>query len=136
MDKKNLGVEVTLENSEWAVYIEKLHSLDYQVGRMGWIADFNDAINFLEMFRDKDGGNNDTGWENAQFKDLLAKSSTEKDAAKRAQLLQQAEAIFMDEMPVLPIYFYTNNWVVNDKLKDVFIDGLSNIYFKWAHFES
>ncbi|WP_028562107.1 peptide ABC transporter substrate-binding protein [Paenibacillus pinihumi] len=133
---KNLGVEVTLENSEWAVYIEKLHSLDYQVGRMGWIADFNDAINFLEMFRDKDGGNNDTGWENAQFKDLLAKSSTEKDAAKRAQLLQQAEAIFMDEMPVLPIYFYTNNWVVNDKLKDVFIDGLSNIYFKWAHFES
>jgi oligopeptide transport system substrate-binding protein len=135
MWKQNLGVEVTLDNQEWAVYLDKMHSLDYQVGRMGWLGDFNDAINFLELYRDAKGGNNDTGWENPEFKELLAKSATEADADARQQLLKDAEAIFMDEMPVAPIYFYTNNWVQNEKLKDVVVSGLGDIQFKWAYLE-
>lgn len=71
MWKKNLGVKVELDNSEWNVYIDKLHSQNYQIGRMGWLGDFNDPINFLELFRDKEGGNNDTGWEDPEFKKLL-----------------------------------------------------------------
>ena len=47
MWKKNLGVEVTLDNSEWKVYIEKVQHLDYNIARMGWLGDFNDVINFL-----------------------------------------------------------------------------------------
>ena len=135
MWKKELGINVKLENEEWKVYITKLHSGDYQVGRMGWLGDFNDPINFLELFRDKKGGNNDTNWENPKFKQLLIDSQTEADPAKRIQMLKDAEAIFMDEMPVAPIYFYTDYWVQNDKLKDVVISGLGDVQFKWAHFE-
>ena len=54
MWKKNLGVEVTLDNSEWKVYIEKVQSLDYNIARMGWLGDFNDPINFLEMYYSAD----------------------------------------------------------------------------------
>ena len=135
MWKKNLGVEVTLDNSEWKVYIDKVQSLDYNIARMGWLGDFNDAINFLEMYYAADGGNNDTGWENKEFQALLDQSSTEADAAKRQELLKQAEAIFMEEMPVIPVYFYTNNWVQADNLKDVAVSGLGDVQFKWAYFE-
>lgn len=135
MWKKNLGVEVTLDNQEWKVYIDKLHSGDYQIGRMGWLGDFNDPINFLELYKDKNGGNNDTFWENAEFKDLLNKSSKEADPAKRTKLLKDAEKIFINDMPVAPIYFYTDTWVQNDHLKGVVISGLGDVQFKWAYFE-
>jgi oligopeptide transport system substrate-binding protein len=135
MWKKELGVEVTLDNAEWAVYIDKLHKGDFMVGRMGWLGDFNDPINFLELFREKNGGNNDTLWENAEFKKLLDDSQKETDADKRAQMLKDAEAIFMDEMPVAPIYFYTNVWVEKENLKDVSVSGLGDVQLKWAYFE-
>ncbi|WP_368985583.1 peptide ABC transporter substrate-binding protein [Caldifermentibacillus hisashii] len=135
MWKTNLGVETTLENEEWAVYIEKLHNGDYMVGRMGWLGDFNDPINFLELFRDKDGGNNDTRWENPEFKQLLINSQQEKDSETRLDMLKQAEQIFIDEMPVAPIYFYTNAWVQKENLKDVVISGLGDVQLKWAYVE-
>nr|WP_302053238.1 peptide ABC transporter substrate-binding protein [Bacillus sp. FJAT-29790] len=135
MWKQNLGVEVTLDNQEWKVYLDKLHTLDYQVGRLGWLADFNDAITFLELYRDANGGNNDTGWSNKEFKDLLVKSASEADPDVRKQLLKDAEAIIMDEMPVAPIYFYTFNWVKNDKLKDVHVSDTGEVQYKWAYFE-
>ena len=130
--KKNLGVDVKLDNKEWKVYIEDLHQGNFQIGRMGWLGDFNDPINFLELFKEKNGGNNDTHWENPQFKDLLNKSAVEKDPAKRKDLLAQAEQIFMDEMPVAPIYFYTDSWVKSDKVNGVLVDGLGNVDFKWT----
>ncbi|KON89428.1 ABC transporter substrate-binding protein [Sporosarcina globispora] len=135
MWKQNLGVEVTLDNAEWNVYLDKLDQMDYQVARLGWLGDFNDAINFLEMYRDADGGNNNTGWESKEFQDLLAKSATETDPEARQQLLKDAEAIFMEAMPVAPIYFYTNNWVQAENLKDVAVSGLGDVQYKWAHFE-
>lgn len=135
MWKTNLGIDVKLSNEEWAVYIDKLHSGDYQIGRMGWLGDFNDAINFLELYRDKDGGNNDTNWENAEFKQLLIDSQKETDADKRTQMLKDAEAILMDELPIAPIYFYTNTWVQKENLKGVVISGLGDAQLKWAYFE-
>ncbi|MGD8191186.1 peptide ABC transporter substrate-binding protein [Brevibacillus ginsengisoli] len=133
--KDTLGVEVKLENKEWKVYIEDLHNGQFQIGRMGWLGDFNDPINYLELFKDKQGGNNDTLWENAKYKELLNQSDKETDPAKRTEILEQAEQIIMDESPVIPIYFYTDSWVQNDKVKGVVIDGLGNIDYKWATVE-
>lgn len=135
MWKNNLGVEVSLDNQEWKVYLEKLDTLDYQIGRLGWLADFNDPITFLDIYRDPKGGNNDTGWSNKEFQDLLAKSATEADHEKRMQILKDAEAVFMDEMPVAPIYFYTFNWVKAENLKDVVVSDTGEVQYKWAYFE-
>jgi len=133
--KKNLGVEVKLENKEWKVYLEDLHEGNFQIGRMGWLGDFNDPINFLELYKDKEGGNNDTNWENPKFKELLNQSALEKDSEKRKKILADAEAILMEDMPIAPIYFYTNSWVKKDEVKGVKVDGLGHIDFKWAHIE-
>ncbi|MGE7089960.1 peptide ABC transporter substrate-binding protein [Lysinibacillus sp. NPDC048646] len=127
---KNLGITVGLDNSEWQVYLEKLNVLDYQVGRMGWIADYNDAYTFLEMYDTAENGNNDTGWENAEYKDLLKQSVAEIDPAKRLELLKQAEAIAMTELPIAPIYYYTNLYVKNDKVQNMAPDRIGNIQLK------
>ena len=71
--EQKLGISSQLDNSEWQVYIDKLKTGDYQIGRMGWVADFKDPYTFLEMFDTAKNGNNQTGWENAQYKDLLKK---------------------------------------------------------------
>lgn len=134
MWKENLGVDVELSNSEWAVYIDQLHSGDYQIGRMGWLGDFNDPINFLELYKEK-GGNNDTRWHSEEFASLLEESQTETDSEKRSEMLKEAEGILMDEMPIAPIYFYTNAWVQDENLKDVVMSGLGDVQLKWAHFE-
>lgn len=130
--KKNLGVDVKLENKEWKVYLEDLHQGNFQIGRMGWLGDFNDPINFLELYKDKKGGNNDTNWENPKYKELLNQSALEKDPEKRKAILAQAEQTLMDEMPVMPIYFYTDSWVQNDKVTGVVIDGLGSVDYKNA----
>lgn len=129
---KNLGINVTIDNSEWQVYLDKLTNLDYDIARLGWIGDYNDAYTFLEMYDSADNGNNDTGWENAKYAELLKQSATETDAAARIDLLKQAESIIMSEMPVAPIYFYTNLSVKKDYVQNMEQDELGNIYLKYV----
>ncbi|MGY0693364.1 peptide ABC transporter substrate-binding protein [Virgibacillus sp. FSP13] len=132
MWRENLGVDVELNNEEWNVFLDTMSEGNYQVGRMGWNADFNDAINFLEIFESV-GGNNYTNWENEEFANLIQKSRTETDEAARDDILRQAEKLFMDEMPIAPIYFYTNVWLNKDYVKDVQVSPLGIIQLKWGY---
>lgn len=131
----NLGVKTELSNSEWGVYLDSVNSGDFQVARMGWSADFIDPINFLEMYYSANGGNNQTGWESARFQALLDQAAMEVDADKRMSLLQEAEAVFMEDMAVAPIYFNTDNWIKVDNLKGELLTALSSLYFKNAYFK-
>lgn len=126
----NLGINAEIDSTEWQVYLDRLNVLDYQVGRMGWIADFNDAISFLDMYRTADSGNNDTGWENEEYKELIDASAAEEDPAARTQMLLDAEAIFMEEMPVIPVYYYTSNYVIQDHVQNLEPDALGNVSLK------
>src|SRR5690625_7967544 len=90
MWSKNLAIDVELNNEEWNVYLDSLGEGNYELGRIGWIADFNDAINFLEIFETV-GGNNYTNWESEEFQALLKESREELDPAKREEILKEAE---------------------------------------------
>ncbi|CAM5216750.1 Oligopeptide transport system substrate-binding protein OS=Ureibacillus acetophenoni OX=614649 GN=SAMN05877842_11166 PE=4 SV=1 [Ureibacillus acetophenoni] len=129
---KNLGITVSIDNSEWQVYLDKLNILDYDVARMGWIADYNNAYSFLEQYNSADNGNNDTGWENAQYTELLKQSVVETDPEARIALLKEAEAIAMSEFPVAPVYYYTNLHVKKDFVKNMAPNALGNVYLKYV----
>ena len=105
MWKQHLGIEVALANQEWASYLRATRALDYQVARRSWIGDYLDPNTFLACLKTGDG-NNRTGWSSARYDSLLGAASRERDAARRMQLLADAEAIVLDEMPYLPIYSY------------------------------
>ncbi|MGN7471653.1 peptide ABC transporter substrate-binding protein [Brevibacillus sp. SAFN-007a] len=130
--KETLGADVKLVEEDWKVFLEQMSTGKYQIGRMGWMADYDDASNFLELFYEKKGGNNQTNWENKLYQSLLDQAAKEADPAKRKQWLTEAEAILMEEMPVLPIYFYVSNWVQDESVKGVVMDNLGYIDFKWA----
>lgn len=130
--RKNLGVEVDLYTAELKVYQEMRSQGNFDLIRFQWGADFNDPINFLEMFREKTGGNNHPNWENPTFKELIDKSYHEPDLAKRKDILLQAETLLMEEMPLAPINFRGNPYIKNDKVKDFIIFPLGGAYFKYT----
>ncbi|MFC3419533.1 peptide ABC transporter substrate-binding protein [Salinicoccus hispanicus] len=128
---ENLGIDITLDNAEWQVYLETLDSGEYQVGRYGWLGDFNDPINFLEIFK-TDGGNNDTGWTNEEYTQLLNDAAQETDEAARTEMMKEAEEILMSEYPFAPIYFYTNLSVHEDTVQNMQADPLGNVQLKYV----
>ncbi|MFB9860615.1 peptide ABC transporter substrate-binding protein [Salinicoccus siamensis] len=132
--KENLGIDVTLDNSEWQVYLEALDAGEHQVGRYGWLADFNDPVNFLEIFKTEEGNNN-TGWTDEEYISLLDQASQETDEAARTEMLQEAESVFMEDFPIAPIYFYTNLSVHEDKVKNMTPDPLGNVQLKYVDIE-
>lgn len=127
---ETLGVNVTIDNSEWQVYLDKVNLLDYQVARLGWAGDYNDAFNFLDMYRTKDTPNNQTGWGNDEFTRLMEEAAVELDEEKRTQLLLEAEAVMMNEMPVIPIYYYTHLSVQQPKVQNIGPDKVGRINLK------
>ncbi len=103
--KRELGIDVKLENKEWKTYLASIDKLNYDVARAGWIGDYNDATTFLGIFT-TGNGNNDTGWGNPEYDKLINGAYAEVDEAKRRKMLEDAEKILMDDMPIIPIYYY------------------------------
>ncbi|CAM3324834.1 peptide ABC transporter substrate-binding protein [Brevibacillus invocatus] len=130
--KQTLGADVKISNLEFKVFLDTVDETNYQVSRRGWQGDFNDPVNFLDIFREKKG-NNSTNWMSPKYNELLEQASKELDPAKRMQLFGQAEQILMDEMPVAPIYFYTDSWLQGENVKQgIYMDSLGNGDLKYV----
>lgn len=113
---KDLGVDVELRNLEWGTFLDTVHTLDYSVARAGWTGDYPDPNTFLDMFV-KGSPSNETGWSNAKYDDLIESAKSETDPQRRLELFSQAEAILMDELPIIPIYFYVSINMVHPRVK-------------------
>jgi oligopeptide transport system substrate-binding protein len=131
MFKVNLGVEVKLENQEWKTFIDTFKQKNFQAARMGWVGDFLDPYPVLDLYS-SGSSSNFTNWSNPEFDQLLDQSLTEQDEAKRFELLHQAEAVLMDEMPIIPIYFSSQNAVVKENIKGIRFSPLNNPDFRYA----
>ena len=116
MWKRELGIEVRLLNMEWKVYLDTEKRLDYEVSRAGWIGDYPDPSTFLETFL-SESGNNRTGWKNAEYDRLLKEAARLGDQKTRYELFQKAEAIFLDELPIIPIYHYTRVYLIQPSVR-------------------
>lgn len=134
MWKKNLGINVTLKNVERKVHLTQLQNHQFLLGRDGWIADYNDAMTFLDIFT-TGNGNNMTGYSNPKYDQLINQAKSEPDKAKRAALMHQAEDQLMIDLPIIPIYYYTEVVCMNPKLKDVHISNLGFFIFREAHLD-
>ena len=116
MWKEHLGATIKIKQMEWTSYITAMFDKDYDLAAGGWIGDYMDPLTFLDMWM-KDGGNNRTGWHNEEFEDILGKAAQTGDPSKRYALLAQAEALFLRERPILPVYWYTRNYLLHPDVK-------------------
>ncbi|HEY5235439.1 MAG TPA: peptide ABC transporter substrate-binding protein, partial [Rhabdochlamydiaceae bacterium] len=131
--RKALDVKVELQAVERKVFFDRLSKKNFQLASGSWTADYNDGMNFLEIFKFKAGGSNNTAWENPQYRELLDRAAETVDADKRTHIFQECENILMKEMPIIPLFHYTMLYVSNPKVKGVVLSSLGNVDFKWAY---
>ncbi|MCS1351778.1 peptide ABC transporter substrate-binding protein [Mechercharimyces sp. CAU 1602] len=124
MLKKNLGVDVKLKNSEWKVFLEEKGNGDFQMARFGWLPDYIDPMTFMDMY-ETDSGQNDPSFSNKEYDKLIKEAKSTIDQEVRMEAMRKAEQVLMDEMPVAPVYFYTESHMSKDYVKDVVytVDG-------------
>jgi oligopeptide transport system substrate-binding protein len=132
--RERLGVNVRIEQVEWKVFLDRMTRLDYEVARGGWYADYVDPNTFIDMFV-TGGGNNNTGWSNKEYDALVDAAAGRIDPAARMEDFRRAEAILLREVPIIPIYFYTQVMLVRPGLEAVYPNVLNRIDFggiRWA----
>jgi len=112
MWKQVLGVETSLVNQEWKVFLDtRVRKVETEVFRAGWIGDYNDPHAFAVLMHSK-SGRNDSAYVNPEYDRLLAQAAQEGDLEARGRLLEQAEGILMADLPIIPIYFYVTKRVM------------------------
>ena len=153
----NVGITMNLENQEWNTFLNTRKEGDYSVARNGWLADYNDPICFLDMWITA-SGNNDVqfgkeGHANLAIYDLdltdlgydvkvengtwaetydviipLIKTCT--DSATRYALMHKAEDLLMSTGAIVPLYFYTDLYMIDDSVEGFFSNPLGYKYFR------
>lgn len=135
MWKQALGVKTSLINEEWKVYLQTRKTKEKtQAFRAGWIGDYNDANTFLELFLGN-SGLNDVGFNSPEFDSLLKQAGQETDADKRAQLMYDAEKIFVDDFALIPIYHYVIKRMVSPKVKGYDLNVMDHSRSKYMWIE-
>jgi oligopeptide transport system substrate-binding protein len=128
-----LGLKIELQAIERKVFFDRVSKKNFQLAAGDWTADFKDGMNFLEVFKFKAGGSNNTAWENPRYRELLDQALEESQSSERQKIFQECESILMKEMPIIPVFHYTMLYVANQKVKDVVLSSLGSIDFKWAY---
>ncbi|MEG0438505.1 MAG: peptide ABC transporter substrate-binding protein [Solibacillus sp.] len=131
MIKKNLDIDLKLVNQESKTQLATVNQGNFQMSRMGWVGTFVDPVINLDYFL---GGspNNRTGWVNDEYDSLLEQSKIEQDDKKRYDLLHQAEAVLMEDMPFIPMYYNSNTYLTSPKLENVAYYVNRQPFLKWA----
>jgi oligopeptide transport system substrate-binding protein len=128
MWREALGVETSLVNEEFRVMLARRKDPQrWQILRLAWTGDFNDASNFLEILA-RDGAVNDTGYADPQFERLLAEAATELDPAQRRRLLESAERRMLEHYPVLPLYHTVSKHLVKPWVRNFQPNVLNRSY--------
>jgi oligopeptide transport system substrate-binding protein len=117
MWKQNLGANVTLVNQEWKVFLQERRARRLtQVFVGSWIADYDDPLSFLEIL-ESNSGLNASGYTNLAFDASLTQARSETDPQQRREQLHSAEQLVLNDLPVLPIYFYQSKHLVKPQVQ-------------------
>lgn len=125
MWKQKLGVEVTLENQEWKVFLENRGNQNFEMARGAWCGDYNEASTFLDLLQ-SDSGYNDAKYSNDRVDSLLAEA---KSSNNTTPLYTEVEQILADEMPVIPIYHYSANMMLKEDVKGWPVNNVQQKYY-------
>ncbi len=124
---RRIGIEAQVQANEARVHYNMLDSKDYAMGDAGWVADYNDAQNFLYLFQSDAGPMNYANYNNPYYDQLMAEADRTLDTTRRAELMAMAEQIMLDESPVIPLFFGTTRMLVHTHVKG-YEDNIINVH--------
>ncbi len=116
MWKDHLKIRVNIQNKDWGSYISAQQSLDFDMASAGWIGDYLDPTTFLNIWT-PGNGNNNTGWSEPRYQALLREAALKSNPTERFALFREAEALLMDAQPIIPMSYYTRNYLLRPEVK-------------------
>ncbi|MCR5416076.1 MAG: peptide ABC transporter substrate-binding protein [Pseudobutyrivibrio sp.] len=136
-DLAAVGINMSIDQEEWNVFQETRKAGNYDVAREGWIMDYNDPVNMLEMYTTESGNNNpqfgkdsskSLDW--AKYDEMIDNIRTEADLAKRAELMHEAEDYLMDTWCIIPLYYYNDPYMIKGYVDGVYgtVEGMKYFY--------
>jgi oligopeptide transport system substrate-binding protein len=130
MWKQALGVDTELLDEEYRVFLDtRRNTTKWEVARLGWTADYNDAGNFLDTLR-SGSPNNDARYDRPEYNELLDRAASAVDAANRREFLQNAEKMMLSDYPILPIYFFSSKRLIKPYVTGATPNPLNRLYSK------
>lgn len=125
MWKKELGIDIELHNQEWKAYLSTREAGEFDILRAAWFGDYDDPNTFLSL-GETNNGNNHTKWSHVEYDALIKQAAVTLDPEARKAIFQEAEAILLDEMPYVPIYFYVTTRLIDDAVHGWYPSILDN----------
>lgn len=126
-----LGIDLQVDIVEWASFTPMRRNGDFDVARNGWVGDYSDPSNMLELFYSTNG-NNDGKFNNADFDAAIELSRTTLDSAERSKALHTAEDVLMEETGCIPVAYYNDFWLQSDKITGSWHSPYGYWYFMYA----
>lgn len=130
--KQNLGVQLNIELMSYKQRLERMDNKDFDIVLAGWGPDYNDPMTFMDLWV-TGGGNNHTGWGNAEYDALIESANNDGNAETRTATLIEAEKLLMEEMPIGPIYNRSTAYITSARLQGVVRTGFDDLNFRWAY---
>jgi len=127
--QKTLGIEVKIQVIDFKTLLGKISDGSYKMAIFIWSADYGDPISLLHRFRNSKDVANYARWENKDFSALLDASALETNTEKRFAILEEAEKLLVDEMPIAPIFHWNFSLLIQPQVQGVAMDPLGNIRF-------
>ena len=129
----DLGITLTINKMEWSSFTPARRAGEYDVARNGWVMDYNDPSNMLDLFC-SGNGNNDGKYSNPDF-DAAIDASRVADSAEHFAQLHKAEDILMEDMGCIPVAYYNEFWLQSSSLKGVWHSPYGYWYLQYGYIE-
>ncbi len=130
---KKIGVTLKIEKMEWSTFTAQRRAGEYEMARNGWVMDYNDASNMIELFSSTNG-NNDGKYNSKEFDAALAKSKVA-DVKEHFAALHEAEKIMMNDYACIPVAYYNDFWLQSSTLKGTWHSPYGYWYLQYAYVE-
>ena len=128
-----LGITMNIDKVDWASFLPLRRAGDYDISRNGWVMDYNDASNMLELFT-TGNGNNDGKYSNPEF-DAAIEASKVADKTVHYEQLHKAEDILMEDMGCIPVAYYNDFWLQSPSLKGTWHSPYGYWYLQYGYIE-
>lgn len=131
--KKELGIEMKIDTVDWSSFTPQRRAGNYEMARNGWVMDYNDASNIIELFYSSNG-NNDGKYNSKAFDAAMDKSKVA-DSKAHFEALHEAEKIMSEDYACIPVAYYNDFWLQSETLKGIWHSPYGYWYFQYAYVE-
>jgi len=134
MYEENLGIRIGIEQTDWATFLVEISRPEnpYQMYSLGWIADYPDPQNFLDILFHSESLDNHMGYANPELDGLLEEARTEQDHDRRMALYRQAEQMILNDAPWVPLHYATDYWLTKPYVKGMIYPPMIIPYLQYV----